>query len=81
MPALSTPRGAVPAWSASNCPAGTNFVSFGSLDSANSTLFPENKQGTQLGSYWNPYYQSHTHTHACTHSTAQHTLLSLPCSP
>ena len=48
----------VPAWAPSNCPAGTQYVSVGNLDSSNSTLYPLNQQGTQLGTYWNPYYQS-----------------------
>ena len=46
-----------PAFTASSCPPGQQFVSVGSLDTYNSTLFPENQQGTQLGTYWNPYYQ------------------------
>ena len=47
----------VPAFTAANCPPGQQFVSIGNLDSSNKTLFPYNQQGSQLGTYWNPYYQ------------------------
>ena len=47
----------VPTWSQGSCAPGLRYVSFGNLDSWNTTLYPENKQGTILGSYWNDYYQ------------------------
>jgi hypothetical protein len=46
-----------PRLTAAACRADQTFVSVGNLDSSNSTLFPNNAQGTQLGTYWNPYYQ------------------------
>ena len=44
-----------PAFTSANCGPNQRYVSIGSTDSSNSTLFPQNKQGTSLGTYWSPY--------------------------
>ena len=48
----------VPALQPSVCTqAGQSFVSLGSVDSGNSTLFPFNSSSARLGDYWYPWLQ------------------------